>query len=509
MNDGLSFGFGRGLLVAGERELPTRVAYYVSVVFGISYCVFRFRVQCLENVVEREGSLRAHCFLAFAYDTGFLFLFGTDLACLFCATFYFGTDLFTEHLAFFFELFACGSFFRFGRFELTFPFLDFDFGTHSADFFLFFQSLKTLLFFGEFLFGCFPSCFESFVLRLFFRFELRLFHGEFFFRGGFFGLDAFDFRLVLGFYTLDFKPAFLGDSFQFGLFFFFELFGLGTTFFGDSLRLRTVFFGGAFGFQSALFGKSLRFGEIFFRRGPLFFEQTQLLLFFRGQAFKLLFHGFLFGGGLCHGFLKLCGLLCKARRFFFGDFVAVGVKENFFLNQNDFFDFLFLIDDFGLVGGLFFGVRTQFLRIERCGIFVEVELLGGNQPVENRTRIFVFRLFLLQEVSAFGGEGIVSASAAAGIVGVSVVGRNQPLFFQPFELVVKGRLFEFVLTFALGLNLFQNVVAVTVLAPKGTKNNRCYVASDEVAVDGRNIHKPISLFDTEIITNYYIKVNIS
>ena len=176
----------------------------------------------------------------------------------------------------------------------------------------------------------------------------------------------------------------------------------------------------------------------------------------------------------------------SARRFLV-DFVAVRVEEHLFLDVHDFFHFFLFVDDAGFLA-VFFYVRTKFVGVERSGIRFEIESAVGNEFVENSAGIFVFRPLAHQEIPALGGESVITAPAAARIVGVSVVRRNQPLFLQPFELVVKGRLLEFVLTFAPRLDFLENVVTVSVLTPQGTEYDCGHVAADKVAVDGRNIH---------------------
>ena len=172
----------------------------------------------------------------------------------------------------------------------------------------------------------------------------------------------------------------------------------------------------------------------------------------------------------------------EALGFLFRYLVAFCVYVNLLFDEHDFL--FFAVDDFRLVRVVLFGVGAQVVRVERCGRGVEIELTGGHELVENCTGVFVLRTLFFEETSAFRSEGIVAASSAAGIVGVAVVGGNQPLFFEPFELIVQSGLFELVLSFALCFNLFEDVVTVTVPVPERTENYGGHVPADEVAVDG-------------------------
>ena len=186
---------------------------------------------------------------------------------------------------------------------------------------------------------------------------------------------------------------------------------------------------------------------------------------------------------------------------FFAHFVAIAVKENFFLDE------FFFIYYFRFVFGVAFGVGAKFARIEwnRRG---EVVLLRGNELVQNGARILVFALFLFEISSAFVCEGIISAFATAGIVGIAVVRGNEPLLFKSFELIVKSGLFEDVLRIAFVLDFFHNLIAVLVAFPQTTENYSRDVTAYEVAVDRRNVHIIAPKFNIIILANYYKIVNI-
>ena len=173
--------------------------------------------------------------------------------------------------------------------------------------------------------------------------------------------------------------------------------------------------------------------------------------------------------------------------FLLAHLVAVGVEIDLPVDIDDLFDLFFLVDDARLVLILFY-VRAQVVGVEGSGIRLEIESAVGDQAVEDGAGIFVLRPLLDEELSALGGERVVAASAAACVFGVTVVRGDEPLFFESFELIVKSGLFEFVLPLAASLDLFQDVVAVPVLAPKRAEDYGGDIPADEVAVDRGNIH---------------------
>ena len=327
---------------------------------------------------------------------------------------------------------SCGVFLFGGKF----------FGAQTLDFFGVFRLQSLAL--GARFFGKALKFRLSFLGARGFR---RLFRFRPLYLGLFFGFESFEFRLSFRFNAFELGSLFGLQSFALGARLFGKTFEFGSLFFFEPCYFGLFFFFGAFEFGGFFrrdafeFRLFLRFDTLYFR---LLLSLDAIVFFLRNRA--------------------RAAFRREPLRFFFGDLVAVRVYVDLFFDEHHLF--LFAVDDLRLVGIVLLGVRAQIVGVEWSRRGVEVELSCGHELVENGARILVLGALLLKEAPAFGGERIVTPSAAAGVVWIAVVGGDQPLFFQPFELVVKGGLFEFVLTFALGFDLFQNVVAVAVPVPE-------------------------------------------
>ena len=111
----------------------------------------------------------------------------------------------------------------------------------------------------------------------------------------------------------------------------------------------------------------------------------------------------------------------------------------------------------------------------------EVEILIGDQTVDDRAGIFPFRLILLGNGFPRFGEGKVFAPSAADRS--APIGCDIAVLFQPLEGAVEGGLFERILTVALALDLCDDLVAVLVAVVECAQDDRVDVPADQVGTD--------------------------